>query len=295
MTLSEAHTVVSVGVDWLTATAYRTRNHEQFHELGKSLLQAARERGNDVLPWKAQGYRGTKAGGVRQALRYDTHIIQLSSDDARESWRDVAALASNVSRLDLQVTFELERARPSFFREQHERASVGMKGRGRKRNLTYITSRLTGDSIYLGQRTSDIMGRCYDKGMEAKCAPRGRLIRHELEMKRDYAKRVAARLLKSSSEVADVGSLVCDYMRQQHLETAAYIYANRESARARQTTDNARRLRWLRSSVRPSVAVLVEAGSMADVLTSLGIMEAAREFFINYNHESTEEVEDDGR
>jgi len=279
MTLKEPHSVVSVGVDWLTATAYRTRRHERFHKLGKQLLEQAEARGNDVSVWKAQGYRGTKAGGVRQALRHDTHIIQLSSDDARESWKDVAALATNISRLDLQVTFEFERARPEFFHEQHERAKSGMTGRGRKRNLTFITSRLTGDSLYFGQRTSDVYGRCYDKGMESKSCERGKMVRQELETKRDAARDLAARLIQVEDERAEVGAFVCSYMARQSLLTPANFDLDRESARARQTSDADRRMRWLARGVAPCVRLLLDAGRIEDVLTALGLMDAARDFF----------------
>jgi hypothetical protein len=292
MTELEPHKIVSIGVDWLTATAYRTRANEPFRDLGRRLLSGAVKQGNDVSTWKAQGYRGLKSSGVREGLRHDTHIIQLSGDEALDNWRAVADLATNVSRLDLQVTFEMEVVRPDFFERQHAAARDAVGGRGRKSNVTFITSRLTGDSLYLGQRTSDIYARCYDKGMESKCAPRGKLIRHELEMKRDVAKSAVARLREGTSEAVEIASMVCSHMSKQSLATPTHAEIDRESARARLIPDNDRRLRWLRGAVKPSVEHLIRAGRVAEVLESLGLMEVAEQFYLERAKSAVED--DDG-
>jgi hypothetical protein len=264
-------------VDWLTATAYRNRKHEEFYETGKMLIEANAKLGNDVSNWKAQGYHGLKCAGVRVGLRHDTFICQLSSDDARESWKTVAALATNVSRLDLQVTYEFEQAQKDFFIEEHKQAVAGKSGRGRKPNVTLITSSLLGDSIYLGQRSSDVYARCYDKGMESKCAPRYKLIRHEIELKRDAAARTVQRLQAAPSESFLTIEMVSNHMALKHLRTASHNSSNRESARARQLPDNDRRLRWLRSAVKPSVAILLQAGRIGDVLECLGLTNSVGE------------------
>jgi hypothetical protein len=277
MNLLPAHKIESAGVDWLTATAYRNRKHEDFYEQGKALIESNAKLGNDVSNWKAQGYHGLKCAGVRVGLRHDTFICQLSSDDARENWKQVAALSTNVSRLDLQVTFELERADKMFFIEEHERAMAAKATNGRKANVTLITSSLSGDSIYLGQRSSDVYARCYDKGIESKSAPRYKLIRHEIELKRDAAKRTVQRLEAAPSDFLLTQELVSSHMALKHLRTSSANHGNRENARARVSSDNDRRLRWLANAVKPSVAVLVEAGRIADVLECLGLSLAVRE------------------
>ncbi len=295
MTLLPAHKIASVGVDWLTATAYRNHTHEEFYEHGKALIENNARLGNDISNWKAQGYHGLKCAGARVGLRHDTFIVQLSSDDARERWKQVAALSSNISRLDLQVTYEFERAQKRFFVEEHNRAMAGASGRGRKANITLITSTLTGDSIYLGQRSSDVYARCYDKGRESREAEAFKLIRHEIELKRDAAKRTVERLIQSEdSEMLALG-LVTAHFDRKHLRTSSAIHAHRESARACQTTDNTRRLRWLHGSVAPSVAVLLAAGEHEAVLKSLGLLEAVKELCRSGKLKSMKEDKRDGR
>ncbi len=272
--LLPAHIIESAGVDWITCTAPRARAHEEFYEVGKSLVEDAARLGNDVSNWQGQGYHGVRAAGVRVGLRYDTFICQLSSDDARDNWKRVHALASNVSRLDLQVTYRFKRAQPKFFRDEHRRAVAGRGGKGRKSNVTLITSTLQGDSIYLGQRSSDVYARCYDKGMESKEAPAGSLIRHEIELKRDVARRTSDRLSLSPSDSLLSVALVSRHMSGKHLRTSGLDDSNPQIARARQITDNVRRKRWLHSAVRPSVEVLLAAGEVEAVLDCLGLREA---------------------
>jgi DNA relaxase NicK len=294
MNLLPAHKIESVGVDWLTATAYRNHTHEDFYEYGKSLIEMNAKLGNDISNWKAQGYHGLKCAGVRVGLRHDTFIVQLSSDDARESWKQVASLSSNISRLDLQVTYEFERAHKEFFIEEHQRAISSKATKGRKANITLITSTLTGDSIYLGQRSSDVYARCYDKGRESKQMEAFKLIRHEIELKRDAATRTVARLIASPDSDALALGLVSAHFDRKHLRTSSAIHPHRESARACQTTDNTRRLRWLHGSVAPSVAVLLEAGEHEAVLKSLGLLEAVKELCRSGKLKSMKEDKRDG-
>jgi hypothetical protein len=279
-----AHRIESAGVDWLTATAHRSKANEPFYELGKQLIEDNARMGNDLSNWKAQGYHGLKSGGVRVGLRHDTFICQLSSDDAREMWMPVAKLATNITRIDLQVTFNFLRRQKRFFHEEWKRATGSHTGRGRKSNVTLITSTLSGDSIYLGQRSSDVYARCYDKGVESKTEASCKVVRHEIELKRDAAKRTAARLMASPSPESLALSLVARHMRTKQLRTPGAIELDRESARARQTTDNDRRLRWLGSAVAPSVAVLLQAGRLDDVLSALGLTEACQAWCSTLQH-----------
>jgi DNA relaxase NicK len=295
MNLLPAHKIESVGVDWLTATAYRNRNHEEFYEHGKSLIAINARLGNDISNWKAQGYHGVKCGGVRVGLRHDTFIVQLSSDDARERWKDVAALSSNVSRVDLQVTYAFERAHKKFFIEEHQRAIAAKAESGRTANVTLITSTLSGDSIYLGQRSSDIYARCYDKGRESRQAEAFKVIRHEIELKRDVARRTVERLIQSDDSEALALGLVSAHFDRKHLSTSGAIHAPRESARACVSSDNSRRLRWLHGAVAPSVAVLLEAGECEAVLKSLGLLKAVQELCRSGKLKSMKEDKSDGR
>lgn len=262
--------ICSVGVDWLTCTTPRTREHESFHELSKQLVEDEARAGNDTRRLRSQGYHGWSAGGASYGVRGDTYLLQLRSDVARDEWERAAALAENVSRLDLQYTVRLETPRPEHFKEQHARAVGASRGRGRSSSITLITSTTEGDSLYLGRRSSDVYARCYDKGREEKLAPAGMLIRYELEFKRARAKMLATSLRSSSSKDDDVVGIVAGHFRRKQIECWSSLDKGREVLTGR-GSDSERRLRWLRSGVAPSLARLRDGNRLNEAVHALGI------------------------
>lgn len=272
MTTPAVQTLQSVGVDYITATAYRTRDRERFHDLGMHLIEQSARLGNELCNYKANGYHGHKCGGVVRGIRHDTHIIRLSSDDAREHWREVYAEATNISRIDLQVTFSLDRADEGYIRDEHARAIASKQGRGRRREVELRWNNIKGDTLTLGCRTSDVFARVYDKGREQKSDPAGKLIRHEVEYKRAMARAVAERLHGSESELLDVPGLVSTYIGRFGVRTTANAEPAIQCARGR-TTDCDVKRRWLTSAVRPSISLLVSKGLLREVLSDLDLLQ----------------------
>lgn len=288
--LTEAHaTIESSGVDWMTATAYRSDAHRDFYDSACELLERVVELGNDVSSWRANGYHGRRAGGVAVGVRHDTWIARLSSDDARESWRKLYPLASNVSRLDVQTTFRLKDRDADFFARQRGRALASRSKRGRRSNVTLISSSLDGDSLYLGKRTSDLYARCYDKGREERSTEAGWLIRQELEYKRDRATDAAAQLYRASSEATESHQLVSSYFKSYRVQVMQAEAEARVGARGRATSDDLR-CGWLERSVRPSIITLLNHGKLEQVLRALGLDEVVRPIADDDAQQSTKEA-----
>lgn len=269
-TLPAPATITSAGVDWLTATAYRTPQRQSFYDLGNDLISRAARLGNDVANWKQGGYHGRKTSGVALGVRHDTYIIRLSSDEAREHWREVEELSTNISRVDVQITFEFESALASFVASQRDNALTLRKRRGRAGNVTLISSSLDGDSVYLGKRTSDVYARIYDKGREEKSNEAGKLIRQELEFKGDRAKMICSQLREAKLEAIEANNIVSTYLKSYGVQTTANGATARQGARGK-TTQNDARCAWLRSSCAPTVRRLIDSGRLADVLDALGL------------------------
>jgi hypothetical protein len=263
-------TIENIGVDYLTATAYRPGPGHLFKDLGTHLIEQSALIGNDVRPFRASDYRGYQSGGVCVGTRHDTHIIRLSSDEARDNWRDVYKLATNVSRIDLQLTFKLDSPHEPFIREQHAQAIRAKQGQGRKREIELKWNSVKGDTLYIGNRSSDVFARVYDKGRQEKSELPGLLIRHEIEYKRKTAMSIADSLDRAESVNTHLARLVSTYLRRFDLQTLSAGEANVQCARGR-TTDNEVKRRWLLNSVKPSVTRLVEAGMLSEVLDALGI------------------------
>jgi hypothetical protein len=279
--------IVNAGVDWLTATAYRTRECETFYETAQTLLEESASIGNEVSTWKAGGYHGRRAAGVAVGVRNDTWIVRLSSDDARESWRRVYPLASNVSRLDVQVTFRLPQRDETFITRQRARALATNNKRGRRSDLKLISSTLDGDSIYLGKRTSDVYARCYDKGREEKSERSGIVIRQELEYKRERARSAASMLYQSASDEIESRQLVSSYFKRAGFQTMPNEAEREVGARGRTTTIDAK-LGWLSQAIRPSISFLLAQGRLSDTLRALGLDEHVQPRLISPDDDPTE-------
>jgi hypothetical protein len=267
---NSGYVIESAGVDWMTATAYRGRHGERFYERSNDLISDAARQGNDIRLWRAGGYHGKQCAGIISGQRHDTYILKLSSDDARESWRESFQLSSNVSRIDVQATFRLPSRDVAFISRQRDNALEAKSGRGRKSNVTLIQSSSQGDSLYLGQRSSDVYARCYDKGKEQKTDKSGLLIRQELEYKGDRAKQVAGVLAESPSAGVKSASIVSSYMRGRGIQTLTSVDSFYVGARGRVSSDIAS-LRWMRAAVRPSIIRLLARDRLADVLMALGL------------------------
>lgn len=269
-TLPRPATLLSAGVDWLTATAHRLPANEPFRVLGDKLIAEQHGIGHEVKTWKAGGYHGLQSEGIIRGVRHDTHIIKLSSDMAHDHWREVAALASNVSRLDVEITFKFDEPVPDFISNNQRLALSHGNGRGRRRAVTLIQSSTDGDSLYLGKRSSEVYARAYDKGRELKIAEAGLIFRQELEYKSDRALSVARQLDAAPCAITEATALVCSYMRSSGVQTmwngGKRAMAARENLRVKP-----RQLRWLESSCRPSVIRLCDAGRVEDVIDALGL------------------------
>lgn len=271
--LSAPHSIYSAGVDWLTATKQRTREAESFQELGRKLLCDVESQGNDVRLSKRMGYHGKQSGGVYFGVRADTYLLMLSGSDADEYWSHVVPICDNISRLDLQVTVELETANPTFVRSNYMRARRGQTGRGRKRAVALIQHSTNGDSLYLGQRISDVYARHYDKGRESKCAPAGKLLRYEVETKREVARSLATSLKSSPQPRADAAGYVVKTFAASRVLVPPLEIGSLRNARVGQASNDARRLLYMASVVRPMLEGLTRRGKIIEALRALGLLD----------------------
>jgi Replication initiation factor len=266
------HKLISAGVDYLTATAYRGSKSDPFEALGHRLIEAQARIGHEVRTWKGSQYHGTLTDGVIRGVRHDTHIIRLSSDMAHEHWQDVVALANNITRIDCEVTFELMKPRPRILRENEALAYRATTGRGRRREIELRATRTRGDTLYLGRRQSEVYARFYDKGREMKTQVAGKLLRQELEFKGDRAKTVATTLSAVPCHVTECAAIVSTYMERCGLQTVRRCAPATMGARGMSRSKPVK-LRWLEQAVRPSISRLLAAGQLQNVLDALGLSE----------------------
>jgi DNA relaxase NicK len=227
--------------------------------------------GNDVRCLKLQGFHGKKAGGVFVGHRYDGSLVQLTGSDARDSWKLIMPHQTNVTRIDLQVTIEFVDPQKRLIVKAYNKALRAPKVKGRAPEYKLITTSREGDTLYFGAPSSDIKGRMYDKGIESKCAPAGRVVRYEIQARRDIAKRTAAALDASASQHDYVGETVAGHFRKRHIVPPRFALKEVEGARVETRSDDARRLAYLRTVGRGMVERCLRTYSRAQILEALGL------------------------
>lgn len=278
MQCDHALEIVDVGVDWLTCTAPRGDPAEGLQEFGHLLMQQQVADGNRKSLWKGQGYHGSRSGAVAVGVRHDGCILRLSSSAAASHYRQATSLAGNVSRIDLQLTALdhsnlVDRAHLAYYQID----GAPRKG-GRPPSASLRLNKGGGQTCYIGSRTSDVVGRLYDKGIESKTAPEGKLWRYELEYKGELSPKVAAMVSRPEAGPGYIAARVVGHFSDRGIpgpeirdDPPTAFYDDRPTNVVNPDSDAGRSLRWLKMSVAPTVARLLECGRREEVLRVLGL------------------------
>ena len=268
---------VSTGIDYLTCSYEPSAVDGALDELIDATIVSERSKGNFVKPWSGYGYSGLKVGQFHCGERPDGRCVMLSGELAHESWARFAATASNVSRLDIEVTGRCGR-QPAAEIARLLRAARGFSPpTGRPRKVGLRREWPQGMTLYLGSRQSAVYMRIYDKGAESGDDYYAGCVRIEAELKKGASAFMAAYLLRSP----DREQAVCVRLSQllagsgggsQLLNDTRYQLILTDLQRSpRCLSDIATSLSWLTTQVSPTVKRLIDAGEKEKVLEALGL------------------------
>jgi hypothetical protein len=275
--------ILDSAVDWLTITAKRGAPADALHTRAHGLLHQSVSAGNLLSIFRANGYRGEKAGGVSYGRRHDGSILTLTSCEAARSALSFLGDDYHVTRLDLQITCADETTCASRAEIAYHLLQDSSRRRGRPISASLRINSYGGQTLYLGKPSSDVIARLYDKGIEKKIAQAGACWRYETQYRRDSAGRVSTALRESEAVHDCIATLVATHFSTRgvavpkvkgdfapsHLQSEIY-YSKREE------TDNERSLRWLSTFVASTVERLIDCGRRDDVLRALGLDDKER-------------------
>lgn len=267
----QEYSVLSSGLDWLTCTA---KNGSPALALERvSDLEVAHQNASGSMPTPTTwlGFDGYKLKGLFFGRREHDVMLCLSGGVADDLGPLAIQNASNISRVDLQVTIcsngePIQLARDAFndCKRQDNRA-------GRPRSFSFIVGHPAGQTLYVNSRASDNFARIYDKGVESKlCAP-GLMWRYEVEFKRKVAKSEAIALAPQEQMQAYVADRVHTWMTARGIDPtwpAPTSFAHETSARIDVAHDV---LTWMKDSVSISVAKAIKKYGLKAVLDALGL------------------------
>jgi hypothetical protein len=269
--------IKETGVDWITATCRDVDLQDRFKQLGYALLQTQAELGEQVKPWSFEGFHGLNGHHVAFGEQPEMCIMRLSSGVAWSYWRKCYELATNVSRIDFQVTVEGVPDCRKVILTQHRNALKHVEGWTKPPEVDLRLSNRRGPTLYLGVRQSDYFGRVYDKGRESKLDHYAGCVRTELQCNGRAARRAAHEIYHRGLSPSECEPYVAEFFRRRGCSRLWREAAGLTFCSPRSRTTNLRRLLWIRNQVAPAVQSLIDSGLLPEVLDALGLSKVAGE------------------
>lgn len=265
--------------DWITAGAHTRSSVQALRDLASDAQQEELSNGDQAHPWRLLGYEGWRAGRVRWGECRGWGLLQLSGERAYQLGAAAYDAADSVSRLDLAVTVQPMTPDPNLGRAVYDQAHLWRQDHPQAAEPWFVGGDDGGWTTYIGKRQSDTFFRCYDKGAESRAQGDDREAaqyadcwRMELELKGDYAERVAAAIYRSQDEQAFTRAHVWRYLTDRGINPPFDVDGpTRKLTQLRRRSDRERKLDWLARQVRPTVTWLTENGDSGSVLAALGL------------------------
>lgn len=264
--------VLSVGVDTLTASAGEDGNLAHLRELGVDLMMRSAEKGNRVGYFKRGPFVGGQTREVGYAEWKGRGLVELRGATAREWWPEVLPLAGKVSRVDVQVTVKQEPYNEDMAILAWFRAARRARREGRPPRYTLWADAAKGSTLYVGRLGSRFLARLYEKGKEDPKGGWGDSWRYEVQARRERAVQVADELGNAADPGTRMASLVASHFESRGVTP---IFRSVDGTALPplppDETDAAKSLRWLAASVAPVLVRLEAMGSYDAAIKALGI------------------------
>lgn len=263
--------LIDLGVDWLTCTTNNQKDTEDARSVVVGIMDDERALGNDVVPWRMSGFEGLKCGQIQFGFRTCELIVRLTGGLAHKEYRRFHELASNVSRIDLQVTTHNGASARSRVGRCYRRARAFKRKHNHRRILTPIFPDQGGWTLYIGQWSSTYLGRIYCKGMMRNSSYPLEAVRAEVQIRDEVAKRMYDALVCNRAPLMQIASFVSTWFGQAGLPISDLPETFDLYKGFAKATDADRRLTWLRTQVRPCVRSLKDIGRLQEAVDALGL------------------------
>lgn len=264
--------VLSVGIDTLTCSAGEDDKRPYLQSLAGYLLMRSAAEKNRVGYFKRGPYVGGQTRAVGFAEWQGRTLLELRGEAARDWGPLVLPWSDKVSRIDVQVTVKQEPYDDELAWHAWEHARELAKAEGRPPRYTLWADASKGSTLYVGRLGSRFLGRLYEKGKEDPKGGWGDAWRYEVQARRERADQVAMELGRSTEPESFIAGTVAGHFEARGVVP---IFRSQDPVHLaplpRESTDEAKSLRWLETSAGPVVARLEAMGSYEAALKALGI------------------------
>lgn len=269
--LSDDAKLLEHGVDWLTCTAREPKIIKRLLAEGSRIIDEARDAGDDVRPFKWKGFEGWCVHGCDVGVRHDCGMVRVHGKTASDEWSNVAPLAQNWTRIDLQQTYRLADADVDVFLAKCWRSVKRTKLHGKPVSWHYRRDASHGDTLEIGRRQSEKFGRIYNKARESRMDHYVSCLRFEAEFKGDVAWSITKDLIYDKHPAMAGAACLRSFMLERGVSLRPL--SDRSSALIcyAKPADVDRYIGWLRKCVSSGVKSAVERRGLEAVVDALGL------------------------
>lgn len=267
-------------IDALTSTASGAVARSRLMAITHEVMVSHGDINEPIKEWRFRGNRGFQKGSIRYATCPGYSILMVTGEASEEAASRLVGEDCKWTRVDLAVDVEFPGAWPnlarSLWRAGEFKAAQEKRGRDCK-----LVEGLTGQTLYVGKRTSGRYFRLYDKsshyGEEI-----GKIWRYEVELKKYQPERMRAWLFMEEGLARRIRQYVKkafdDIGVPNFDETAGEMGLPRIALGC---SSEESLVQWLRVSVRPPVQRLIQLGLLDSVVEALDLgpyVEARKEY-----------------
>jgi len=266
---------VFAGVDWISATLGRDEisNQTWLYDAIHALEQVAML-GNTYKRRSLLGFDGWESAGCFVGSNDTMHYAQFAGKYADDAYHFLEHPKVHISRIDLQITVKYSEELLKEGRYQYASALNHNKAlpEGRHRKINLFVGSDGGDTVYVGSPSSEQRGRIYNKHKQSGDAAYECSWRYESVYRNTYADRVFRATIAANNPPSDVIiPSVVEWFRERGVnilglgDEQGYTFERLKEPH----TDVARKLRWIRNQVVPTIRKLAEMGYAEELMEAI--------------------------
>lgn len=281
--LQDFEVEVYTSVDWVTIIYENNGpSASKVYELVRDIRTDRIAKGYLTSKFRMRGYIGWQIDNLKVGSLDGKTIVCASGALADKLWLIGCEEDVRVTRVDLEVTASLPTPDRYLARRWYDVFGVQpVENQLYSPKKKYISSS-TGDTLYVGERSSDNFARMYDKTLDItdQLIELGKYWRYECEFKGDKARAVVDTLKTCESKGDFITATVYKHFLERGIrpvfDTTSSHYNIVVGARS---SDVSKKLAWMQQTVAPVVAQLKLAGFGEDVVEALNLKKLVRDMY----------------
>lgn len=230
-----------------------------------------------VKPATLYGTKGIRNEGAYIGIGSNSALLNVPGPLAQIAYERFYNPSHRCTRLDIQVTcsngYDVKSPMEPFVHYLAQLDKYVPTGRGKKAVPSY-TGKGETLTVYSGARAGKAMGRLYNKWLQSKDPTYKHMIRWEAQFRREYAAMLADKWLMATGDdiTSDIPGLLASFWEKRGI-TVPFKFVHNQLWKPPPSAkyDYEKTLKWLTTTVAPSIERLTGYVSRTKIMIALGL------------------------